>query len=208
VRCPYPGDESLAFHGTAAFAAWGDGSVLRDSVRIASFSDVFRTYDVTAQLSTATTLDRAVQILAAVSPSADATGIINCEDEPYIAAGLGLMMGIMRHPLWLNREETGMDYDPYDYRRRISEVTRAVRWHRIAPAFAMNAGTVVVDARRLQDRWRFAKGESWADWVTGATVVQGAPASAARGLALPVVHGDDLSQPERRIVRLDVHRQG
>ncbi|MBQ5655544.1 MAG: hypothetical protein IIV01_04970, partial [Bacteroidaceae bacterium] len=26
-------------------------------------------------------------------------GIINCEDEPYIAVGLGCAIGIMRHPM-------------------------------------------------------------------------------------------------------------
>jgi hypothetical protein len=179
VRCPW--EKNLTFHGTGAFKAWGDESVLKDSAEIATISDVFRTYDVTAQLSTATTLDRAIQLLAAASRSADAAGIINCEDEPYIAAELGLMMGIMRHPRWMNPEETGANYDPYEYRRRIDEVTRAVRWQRIAPAHGMNARTVTFDTERLDDRWRFAKGESWADWVTGTTVVQGAPARAARG---------------------------
>jgi len=190
VRCLW--EEHLAFHNTGGFAAWGDGSALNDSVRIASFSHVFRTYDVTAQLSTATTLDRAIQILAAVSHSAEATGIINCEDEPYIAAGLGLMMGIMRHPRCLTREEAGANYDPYNTRRRITEVTRAVRWQRLAPASAMNASAMLIDSQRLVDRWQFAKGDTWADWVIGTTVVQGAPARAARGLALPAVKGDEL----------------
>lgn len=27
-----------------------------------------------------------------------AKGIINCEDEPYIAVGLGCAIGVMRHP--------------------------------------------------------------------------------------------------------------
>ena len=189
VYCPW--EKGLACDDRGAFAVWGQGSVLKDSAAISSFADVFRTYDVTAQLSTATTLDRVVAVLSEVASRPDAKGIVNCEDEPYLAAAFGLMMGVMRHPMALSETQAGVAYDPYETRRRVDEVTRAVRWQRLAPAFAMNSAHVLVSPDRLMDRWRFSAGETWADWVIGTTVGQSAPACAARGLPLPEVSGVD-----------------
>jgi hypothetical protein len=188
--CPW--EPKLAAHHTGQFSAWGDQSVLDDSLRIASFSQVFRTYDITARFSTETTLDRVAQILARLAGNANAKGILNAEDEPYIAAALGTSMGIMRHPRWLGGEELGQNYDPRDFRHRIDEVTRAVRWQRIAPAFAEGGTQVTLDPRRLDDSWTFAKGETWAGWVIGKHVIQSAPARVARGMELPLVSGAEV----------------
>jgi len=184
-------EKDLAVGDKGDFAAWGNGSVLAASAAIARLSQSFRTYDVTAPLSVPTTIDRAAQILRAVSGNASARGFVNCEDEPYIAAALGLVTGIMRHPQWIDPKEVGVNYDPHDLRKRIDEVTRAVRWHRLAPPFAMNA-PISLDARRLDDTFLFHAGETWADWVIGKEVIQGAPARVARGLALPEVKGGEL----------------
>jgi hypothetical protein len=64
---------------------------------------------------------------------------------------------------------------------RADEVTRAVRWQRLAPAFAVGAAATAVSDRVLVDRWRFAKGDSWATWLEGQELPQGAPAVSARG---------------------------
>lgn len=188
--CPW--EAKLTAHHSGEFKAWGDGSVLQDSVEIAAFSQTFRTYDITTRFSTETTLDRVAQMLANLSRNPDAKGILNAEDEPYIAAVLGTSMGIMRHPQWLSGEQIGQDYDPRDFRHRIDEVTRAVRWQRIAPAFAVNAAPVTLDSKRLDDSWTFRKGETWADWVIGKRVVQGAPARVARGIELAEVSGAEV----------------
>ena len=70
------------------------------------FSDVLRTYDITAQLSVPTTLDRVVQILASFDSLPKGKGIINCEDEPYVAASLGCAIGVMRHPAFIQLRVT------------------------------------------------------------------------------------------------------
>jgi hypothetical protein len=189
VFCPW--EEKLSSHNSGEFREWGDGSVLKDSAEIAAFSPVFRTYDITERFSTATTLDRVAQMLAVLAPNAEARGILNCEDEPYIAAGLGLAMGIMRHPQWKTEKDLGTEYDPRDFRLRIDEVIRAVRWQRIAPAFAAGGTVVSLDGKRLDDTWVFKKGETWADWVTGKKIVQGAPARVSRGMKLAAVSGGD-----------------
>ncbi len=171
--------------------------IYRRSLEQLRFSDVFRTYDVTAQLSVATTLDRVAQILLdgyqGPAVELDAAGILNCEDEPYLGAALGCAIGIMRHPLWLERP--GEDYDPYHVARKIDAVVRAVRWQRIAPAFGIKETPVALDARILTDTWTFQQGETWADFVWGKTICQSAPARVTRGLDLASVtcgsHGEE-----------------
>jgi hypothetical protein len=78
-------------------------------------------------------------------------------------------------------------YDPSKFRRRIDEVARAVRWHRIAPAFPLGQTKVLLDKDVLIDTWRFRHGDSWATWMDGRETLQTAPARVARGLPLPQV---------------------
>jgi hypothetical protein len=166
------------------FTRWQ--SVYRRSLEQLPFSDVFRAYDVTAHLSVATTLDRVAQLLSngysGPALELDADGLLNCEDEPYLAAALGCAIGVMRHPLWLERP--GEDYDPYRVARKIDAVIRAVRWQRIAPAFGVKAAPVTLDEHRLTDSWTFRQGDTWADFAWGKTIRQSAPARVSRGMPL------------------------
>jgi hypothetical protein len=180
-ECPW---DTENYHQTGSYRNWDDGKALQTAVDIARVSHVLRTYDITQQLSIPTTLDRVTQVLLELSGS-DAEVIVNCEDEPYIAAVLGCAMGIMRHPYMIYRE--GYDYDPFRFKYRIDEVLRAVRWHRIAPAWGAGESAMKVDSHRLEDTWRFQPGEAWATWVTGREVMQGAHARVARGMDLPEV---------------------
>lgn len=186
---PAPWDAVQTSLGAGRFAAL-DGRYER-ALACLTFSDVLRTYDVSSQLSVATTLDRVAALLVHGISHPEAAGLLNCEDEPYLGAALGCAIGLMRHPAW-NVYEAG-DYDPAQYKRRIDEVTRAVRWARIAPAFGVNTGGVLADERLLTDSWRFGPGDTWAEWVIGARVEQAAPARLARGLPLPDIHapGDE-----------------
>lgn len=183
-ECPW---ETKNFHGTGCYRNWDDGKVLQAAVEIAKVSHVLRTYDITQQLSIPTTLDRVTQVLHDLSGS-DADVIINCEDEPYIAAALGCAIGMMRHPDMIYKD--GFDYDPFHFKYRTDEVLRAVRWHRIAPAWGAGASRVNLDTVIFKDSWLFKPGDAWATWVTGRVVVQAAPARVARGLALPEVMAD------------------
>lgn len=86
--------------------------------RTFEISDFYRTYDVTRELSEATTLMR-ISKLTEVKAKAndDCKGIINVEDNPIIAAALGMSMGIMRHK----------NTPRYDH------VKKAIIWQRLAP---------------------------------------------------------------------------
>jgi hypothetical protein len=174
-------DPQWTTHGTGGYAAWNGGRILADAVELLSFSDVLRTYDVTTQLSLPTTLDRVAQVLA----HATSGGVVNCEDEPHLAAVLGLAMGVMRHPQWIDVE--GKAYDPFQVRKRIDEVVRAVRWQRTAPAVKAGRTKVALGAERLGDTWPFREGDSWAPDSIGRSITQTAPAVVARGLPLPEV---------------------
>jgi hypothetical protein len=177
-------DPTWTTHGTGGYRAWNDGRVLAEAVELLGFSDVLRTYDVTAQLSLPTTLDRVAQLLVD-APRGGGAGLLNCEDEPYLGAVLGLAIGIMRHPMWIDIE--GKPYDPFLVRRRMDEVVRAVRWQRIAPAVAAGRTGVSLSHHRLRDTWSFREGDSWAPDSAGREIAQTAPAIVARGLPLPEV---------------------
>ena len=182
--------ENLVASKKGSYRTWDNGKILQQALKLLEFSDVLRTYDVTAYFSVPTTLDRVAQILAGVSKSTRKSALLNCEDEPYIGAVLGCAMGILRHPLW--RDYPNKPYDPYSVKRRIDAVTRAVRWQRLAPAFGVGMAKVTLDDNFQLDHWVFKENETWAQWLVGREVVQGAPARVARGMALPMVLGKGL----------------
>lgn len=137
-----------------------------------TFSEVFRTYDVTPAFSVATTLDRAAFLLPL------AKGYLNVEDELYLAAALGCQMGIMRSGY-------GKGSDDWDDSDRLREADAALAWQKIAPPFA--GGKVEISGEILADEWSFQENEFWYQAVNGRTVRQGAPASVSRNAPLPVV---------------------
>ena len=186
VDCPW---DTKNIKGIGSYRAWDDGNILRKAVEIAMVSDVFRTYDITQQLSIPTTLDRVAQMMQELSGSG-VDVIINCEDEPYIGAVLGCALGILRHPGMIEPE--GYNYDPLHFKDRTDEVVRAVKWHRIAPAFGAGITENDIDTVVLPDHWRFREGDSWATWVTGRDVTQVAPARVSRGMPLPEVNYDSI----------------
>jgi hypothetical protein len=153
-------------------------------------TDVYRTYDVTSILSLPTTLDRIAEMLGTAAGHPELHGLLNVEDEVYVAAVLGCTMGIMRHPLCGLRPAEDPDLFFNGQRKpklRMDEVVRALRWQRIAAPFSCGIGTFESDAEILMDSWRFARGETWQHDLLGTTVWQGAPAILARNIALPVV---------------------
>ncbi len=181
-ECPW---DSPNYTKSGRYKNWDNGKALKTAHNLLEFSDVLRTYDVTAQLSIPTTLDRVAQILKSFGSKPKGKGIINCEDEPYIAAVLGCATGIMRHPAFI--DSPGHDYDPLKTRYRMDKVTRAVRWQRLSPCFSTGLQTITLDTMVNKDYWRFASGQTWAKWMTGRTVLQAAPARVARGMELASV---------------------
>ena len=159
-------------------------------MEILRHTDVYRTYDVTLILSLPTTLDRVAEMLKGAEGHPEVRGLLNVEDEVYVAASLGCTMGIMRHPM--NGMRPGADADlffngPRQPKKRMDEVARALRWQRIAPPFSAGHGSVLVDDEILTDSWFFARGQTWDNSLVGATVRQGAPARIARNISLPEV---------------------
>jgi hypothetical protein len=182
-------DEALPWsdfraESSGRYALWNDGKILSDALELLAFSDVLRTYDVTNQLSVATTLDRVAQLLN-FAPQTQGMGLLNCENELYLGAALGCALGVMRHPAWGDFPDR--NYDPYLWRQRSDEVVRAVRWQRIAPAFGANAAPVLLSDTTLTDRWYFQAGETWATFYYNQEFSQSAPAVTARGMPLPDV---------------------
>ncbi len=146
--------------------------------RCASYSDVFRSYDVTTQLSAATTMDRVARLLnGAYLEEGDHMGLLNCEDELYLAAALGLSAGIMR-----SRSFGKGDLD---------EATRMVNWHRIAPPFEITAYPNHISDLTLTDEWHFTD-DTWDTTIQNRMVPQHAAAAVSRGTALPVAFGPKI----------------
>jgi len=163
-----------------------------------SFSDAFRTYDVENIIAQPTTINRIAKLLVNKAEG-DAKGIINCEDEPYIAAGLGCAIGVMRHPFAGNLPNGTIDFvfPPVgrDIKHRVDEVARAVRWHRIAEPFGVGITDFAVDAKALEDWWVVGYRDTWGSAKVGDTMRAGAPARVSRGLPLPIVAGNSANQP-------------
>jgi len=115
-------------------------------------ADLYRTYDVQINISIPETLRRIALYLAKDDPKD--RRLINCEDEVYIGAGLGCSYGIMRHPLVGNMPNGKPDRFLVptfrDVKRRMDEVVRAVRWHRIAQPFP-KGDAMTIDPVELND---------------------------------------------------------
>ncbi len=154
-----------------------------------TFADTYRTYDVDALLSVPQTLGRvANQLQFKAEPPA--RGLVNCEDEVYLGAALGCSYGVMRHSFAGNLPSGRQDFvfPPLtrDLKHCTDEVIRAIRWHRIAPAFAVGANPVAISSEQLTDNWLFQKDESWR-LAAGQQLSETAPAAVTRGLPLPDV---------------------
>lgn len=154
-----------------------------------TFSQVLRTYDVRADLSQAQTISRVVEVLRSGKAERKNWGIINCEDEAYIAAGLGCAIGIMRHP-YVGTFPNGKPDAVFDagnrfMKNRLNEIVRTVRWHRIALPFSAD-GKFSVSDEMLFDS---SKSNSYE-----------APALVSRRMPLPEILGVDAFNEEKPYV--------
>ncbi|MBR7132629.1 MAG: hypothetical protein IKD04_03770 [Clostridia bacterium] len=160
-------------------------------------SDVYRTYDVPAIMSIPMTMEKLAEVLVFDAES-DCLALIDCEDEVYIAAALGCSMGVMRHPMAGPLPDGRPDPSFPDLHRnlktKLDEVTRAVRWHRLAPAFAVNGSSTVISDEILTDTWQVEDQpreiEAWWKFKNGDVIEKRAPAAIVRGLPLPAVVPD------------------
>lgn len=120
--------------------------------------DVFRTYDVPALMSIPMTMEKIANLLK-WEVGENVRSLINCEDEVYVAAALGMAMGVMRHPYtgdFMNgKKDMSFPSLHRNLKTKIDEVSRAVNWHKIAPAFKTDPSESTVDERLLTDQWVF-----------------------------------------------------
>jgi hypothetical protein len=164
-----------------------------------TIGDVYRTYDVENVVSLPVTIKR-VAVLLNKKTVGNAKGIINCEDEPYVAVGLGCAIGVMRHPFAGNLPNNTTDYTfpatCRDLKNRLDEVVRGIRWHRIAEPFGIGFDNYSVDTVLLNDNWVLAERETWNEnRKSGEIMKESAPARVSRGLPLPVVDTNAANRP-------------
>ena len=163
---------------------------------------MFRTYDVENITAQPVTIQRVCNILPQCA-TGGAKGIINCEDEPYIAAGLGCAIGVMRHPFNGNLPDGNQDitFPPVgrNVKQRIDEVIRGVRWHRIAEPFGVDGKSYAIDGNRLEDYWTLGKDETWnKSRPVGSVVKESAPARVSR--CMPLVEVSDSTSTDRPFI--------
>lgn len=172
---------------------------------IIPYSDVFRTYDVPAVMSIPMTMEKIYNILKKYTTEPGYGGLINCEDEVYIAAAGGFTIGIERHPYageFINGKKDMSFPDCHrNIKTKLAEITRAVKWHKIAPAFAVNCNETSFDETTLSDTWAFenyaSEIEEWwlryspiSDFMSDGKVTKTACAAIARRMPLPEVTPD------------------
>lgn len=138
-----------------------------EACRRFAFSDVFRTYDIAAPFENADTFAR-VHCLLSRAPNTQS--LINAEDQPMVAAGLGLNLGVM-------------DFS--------HETLACLRWQRLAPPFAASEGRYSWSKRMVSDHLTFDyQPVHWISNRIGTTYSVATPAAAARGTVLPEVLAD------------------
>jgi len=157
--------------------------VVENAKKLMAFSEVYRSYDVLNALCVPTTLDRVGSLLQWSG------AIVNGEDECYINAALGCACGIMRSHYC---QETAIEVGD-DRGFRLQEVTAALRWQRVTPAFA--GGTIAFSDEILFDNRVYQKCDSWCDRADGKEFVQGAPAITARNLATDSIRVEAKVKP-------------
>ena len=166
-----------------------------------SFSQTIRSYDVNNQIAQAQTLQRLYDLGQQPDAEREGWGIINCEDEAYIAAGLGCAIGVMRHP-YVGALPDGRP-DTYfadcgtgsrQLKNRLSEIVRAVRWHRIAQPFGHARSQWQADTVLL------AESGPAPSVPEKAALSWQAPARMSRRMPLPEITGDGASAPNRPYV--------
>ncbi|MBR5308847.1 MAG: hypothetical protein IKU43_08755 [Clostridia bacterium] len=154
------------------------------------FADSYRTYDVFTLLAIPITLEK-----LAFDFKFDAEdgylGYINCMDEVYTAAALGCAIDVTRHnmtgPLPDGRPDPSFPALHRQLKTKTDEVTRTVRWHRIAPAFSVNGKDTFIDENWLTDFWDVVEQakeiEAWWKYKDGDHIERKGPARISRGLS-------------------------
>jgi len=158
-------------------------------------TDTFRTYDAAPILVSTTTMRRTHDILKQTQNNHKYRGILNLQDDPQIAAGLGCLISSKRHPNYMERTYKGQDLHHQIrgkrmIQKRMTEIERFGRWQRIAPAFAAGIDFYVAAEVDLVDHYPHTESDTWFKPCWGKMVYQSAPAVMARNMPLPKVEAN------------------
>jgi len=181
----YPGQEDKK-HENAGPA------IASRALEVIKNSDVFRTYDAVPLLVSTVTLQRIHDILSQTAGNPDYRALLNIQDDCNIAAALGCVVAVKRHPMKTPRLYEGRDFHfqiagDRQVNKRFNEMDRLVRWQRIALPMPAGFGTYKASKEVLIDQFIFRVGDTWKMDTWGKMVTQGAPAVMARNIPLPEV---------------------
>ena len=118
--------------------------------------------------------------------------ILNIQDDPQVAAGLGCLVASKRHPNYMERTYNGEDFHHQIrgkrlIQKRMNEIERFGRWQRIAPAFPAGEGTFLASEKELIDSYPHTERDTWFKACWNKMVYQSAPAIMSRNMPLPKV---------------------
>lgn len=168
------------------------------SLDVIKNTDVFRTYDAAPLLVSTTTMQRIHDILVQTAGHVEYKALLNIQDDPNIAAALGLVVAVKRHPMNTPRMYKGKDFHLQisgnrHVDKRLNEMDRFVLWQRIAPPMPAGFGTYQFSKHNLIDSIVFQENDTWFKPSHGKMVRQSAPAILARNIALPEVKYKELA---------------
>lgn len=168
------------------------------SLRAIKNTDVFRTYDAAPLLVSTTTMQRVHDILVQTAGNLEYKALLNIQDDCNIAAGLGLLVAVKRHPMNTPRMYNGKDLHfqiagDRHVDKRLNEMDRLALWQRIAPPMPAGYGTYLSSENNLIDSTVFEVSHTWYKPTYGKMVRQSAPAIMARNISLPEVKFSDLA---------------
>tara|TARA_R110002049_G_scaffold3795_5_gene27552 strand:- start:7150 stop:8784 length:1635 start_codon:yes stop_codon:yes gene_type:complete len=161
-------------------------------------TDVFRTYDAAPLLVSTTTMQRVHDILVQTAGKPEYKAFLNIQDECNVAAALGLVVAVKRHPMTTPRMYKGKDFHlqisgDRHVDQRLNEMDRFALWQRIAPPMTAGYGTYKYSAENLVDSIVFKENNTFYKVTHGKMVRQSAPAIMARNIPLPKVEYKSLA---------------
>ncbi len=174
------------------------GARVKLALKIIENTDVFRTYDAAPLLVSATTMQRVHDLLSQTAGHPEYRATLSIQDDCNVAAGLGLLVGVKRHPMQTPRMYKGKDFHlqiagDRHVDHRLDEMDRLARWQRIAPPMPAGYGTYLASNNFLVDSTLFTEADTWKTDTHGKMVRQSAPAVMARNIALPEVRYQGLA---------------
>ena len=160
-------------------------------------TDVFRTYDAAPLLVSTTTMQRIHDILVETAGKEEYTATLNIQDDCNVAAAMGTLVAVKRHPMKTPRMYQGKDFHlqmagDRQVDKRLNEMDRLAVWQRIAPPMPAGYGSYLHSAHNLLDSIVFGVNDTWFKRAHGKMVRQSAPAIMSRNIALPDVRTDDI----------------